>query len=70
MLAAPALRRHSTISSACAASTQISSFSMASFSCWIWFFSWLPSLVVTLHAITGRDTPHARPSAALEGTKT
>lgn len=49
---------------------QMSSFSMASFRLWIWFFSWLPSLVVTLHAITGRDTPQARPSAALEGTKT
>ena len=49
---------------------QMSSFSMASLSCWIWFFSWLPSLVVTLHAITGRDTPQPRPSAALEGTKT
>ena len=48
----------------------MSSFSMASFSCWIWFFSWLPSLVVTLQAITGRDTPQARPSAALEGTNT
>jgi hypothetical protein len=36
----------------------------------IWLFSWLPSLVVTDAAITGRVTPHARPSAALEGTKT
>lgn len=36
----------------------------------IWAFSWLPSLVVTEQAITGRDTPQARPRAALEGTKT
>lgn len=48
----------------------MSSFSMASLSCWIWFFSWLPSLVVTEQAMTGRDTPQARPSAALDGTNT
>ena len=36
---------------------------MASFSVLIWDFSWLPSLVVTDAAMTGRDTPHARPSA-------
>eukprot|EP00882_Tetradesmus_deserticola_P032886 GHRQ01037523.1.p1 GENE.GHRQ01037523.1~~GHRQ01037523.1.p1 ORF type:complete len:140 (+),score=4.73 GHRQ01037523.1:280-699(+) len=47
---------------------QISSFSMASLRLWIWLFSWLPSLVVTDAAITGRDTPQARPRAALEGT--
>jgi len=29
-----------------------------------------PSFVVTLHEITGRDTPHARPSACLDGTNT
>lgn len=55
---------------ASAAINQISSFSIASLSCWICDLSWLPSLVVTLHAITGRDTPQARPSAALEGTNT
>ncbi len=48
----------------------MSSFSIASLSCWIWLFSWLPSLVVTEQAMTGRDTPQARPSAALEVTNT
>ena len=43
---------------------------MESFSCWIWFLSCEPSLVVTEAAITGRDTPHERPSACLFGTKT
>lgn len=38
--------------------------------CWIWFFSCEPSLVVTDAAITGRETPHERPSACLFGTKT
>jgi hypothetical protein len=49
---------------------QINSFSMASFRLLIWVLSWLPSLVVTDAAMTGRDTPQARPSAALEGTNT
>ena len=48
---------------------QMSSFSMESLSCWIWFLSCEPSLVVTELAITGRDTPHERPSACLCGTK-
>lgn len=43
---------------------------MASFSCWIWFFSCEPSLVVIELAITGRDTPHERPRACLCGTNT
>lgn len=33
-------------------------------------FNWLPSLVVTEQAMTGRDTPQARPRACLEGTNT
>ena len=36
----------------------------------IWLLSWLPSLVVTDAEMTGRATPHARPSAALDGTNT
>lgn len=40
---------------------------MASLSCWIWFLSWEPSLVVIEHEMTGRDTPHERPSAWGEG---
>jgi hypothetical protein len=36
---------------------------MLSFSVAIWLFSCEPSLVVTEAAMTGRDTPHARPSA-------
>ena len=43
---------------------------MESFSFWIWGFSWEASLEVMLALITGRDTPHARPSATLEGTNT
>lgn len=43
---------------------------MASLSCWIWFFNWLPSFVVMLAAITGLVTPHARPRAAFDGTNT
>lgn len=39
-------------------------------SCCIWDFSWLPSLLVTEHEITGLVTPHARPSACFEGTNT
>ena len=45
----------------------MSSFSMASFSVMIWLFSWEPSLVVTEAAMTGRETPHARPSACETG---
>ena len=41
------------------------SFSMASFSCWIWFLSCEPSFVVMDAAITGRETPHERPRACL-----
>lgn len=40
------------------------------FSCCIWDFNWLPSLLVTEQAITGLVTPQARPRACLEGTKT
>ena len=36
----------------------------------IWDLSCDPSLVVTEHEMTGLDTPHARPSACLDGTKT
>ncbi len=43
---------------------------MASLILVIWGLSWLASLLVMLHAITGRDTPAARPSAALDGTNT
>ena len=32
----------------------MSSFSIASLSCWIWLFSWLPSLVVTEQEMTCR----------------
>ena len=46
------------------------SFSIESFSCWIWFFSCDPSFVVIEQAMTGRDTPLERPSACLCGTKT
>lgn len=42
----------------------------ASLTVWIWLCSSRASLVVTLAATTGRETPHARPSAVLEGTKT
>ena len=48
----------------------MSSFSIASLRLWICALSWLPSLVVTLAAMTGRDTPHARPSDAFDGTNT
>ena len=37
---------------------------------WIWLCSSRFSLVVMLQATTGRDTPHARPSAIFDGTKT
>ena len=43
---------------------------MLSLSCWIWFLSCDPSFVVIEAAITGRETPHERPSACLCGTKT
>ena len=36
----------------------------------IWALSSEPSWAVTEAEMTGRDTPHARPSACLEGTKT
>jgi hypothetical protein len=49
---------------------QMSSFSMASLRAWICDLSCDPSLVVTEHEMTGRETPHARPRAALLGTKT
>lgn len=40
------------------------------FNAWIWDFSCEPSLTVTEHAMTGRETPQARPSACLLGTNT
>lgn len=36
----------------------------------IWLLSSRASLMVMEQAMTGRDTPHARPRAVLEGTKT
>ena len=36
----------------------------------IWSFSCEASFDVTAHAMTGRDTPQARPSANLDSTKT
>ena len=39
---------------------------MASLRVLIWDLSWDPSLVVTEQEMTGRGTPHARPSACLE----
>jgi hypothetical protein len=46
-----------------AKTAQMRSFSIWSLRVWILPLSWDPSLVVTDAAITGRDTPHARPSA-------
>jgi hypothetical protein len=46
------------------------SFSTASFMLLIWDLSWEPSFVVIETAITGRDTPEARPRAAFDATKT
>lgn len=43
---------------------------MASFILMIWLLRALASLEVMLQAMTGRDTPVARPSATLDGTKT
>ena len=43
---------------------------MASFKFWICCFNCEPSFVVTEAAMTGLDTPHARPSACLLGTNT
>ena len=43
---------------------------MASLILSVWGLSWLASLLVMLHAMTGRETPAARPSAAFDGTKT
>lgn len=47
-----------------------SSLSIASWTDWICGFSWEPSFMVTEVAMTGRDTPQARPSACLERTNT
>lgn len=49
---------------------QTNSLSMAICTDWIWGFSCEPSFIVTEVAITGRDTPHARPKACLERTNT
>lgn len=49
---------------------QYISFSMASLTLRIWLCSSRASLVVTLAAITGRETLQARPKAALDGMKT
>ena len=43
----------------------LTSFSIESLSCWIWFLSCEPSFVVMDAAITGRETPHERPRACL-----
>ena len=43
----------------------MSSFSMASLSDWIWDLSSEYSLTITEHAMTGRDTPQARPRAGV-----
>lgn len=47
-----------------------SSLSMAIWTDWICGLSWEPSLMVTEVAMTGRDTPQARPRACLERTNT
>lgn len=47
-----------------------SSLSMAIWTDWICGLSWDPSFMVTEVAMTGRDTPQARPSACLERTNT
>lgn len=47
-----------------------SSLSIAIWTDWICGLSWDPSFMVTEVAITGRDTPHARPRACLERTNT
>lgn len=39
-------------------------------SCCICTFIWLPSFEVTEQAMTGLETPHARPRACFEGTNT
>lgn len=49
---------------------QTNSLSMAICRDWIWGLSCEPSFIVTEVAITGRDTPHARPKACLERTNT
>lgn len=46
------------------------SLSIAIWTDWICGLSWDPSFMVTEVAITGRDTPHARPRACLERTNT
>lgn len=46
------------------------SLSIAIWTDWICGLSWDPSLIVTEVAMTGRDTPHARPRACLERTNT
>ena len=48
----------------------IKSCSIASFIVLIWSFNCDASFEVTEHEMTGLETPHARPSATLEGTKT
>jgi len=48
----------------------MSSFSMADFTLEIWFFSCEFSLLKMDTEMTGREIPHARPSACFDGTKT
>ena len=43
-----------------------SNFSISCWSACIWGFNWEPSLVVMEHAITGLETPQARPRATIE----
>lgn len=46
------------------------SFSIACFTAWICGLSAEPSAATMEHAMTGRETPQARPSATLDGTNT
>lgn len=45
-------------------------FSIEFFNSSICFVNWEPSCVITEHAMTGRDTPQARPKATFDSTKT
>ena len=51
------------------ATLQMRSFSICCCRSVICDLSWEPSLARTAQAMTGRETPHARPSAPLERTK-
>ena len=47
---------------------QMRSFSISCWRDWICGFSCDPSWTVTEHAITERETPHARPNAKIQST--